>query len=139
MIICPLGGTCTEAETDDDAGKCSEICAALCLHRFHWTPPDLSLEWAVVPTDTVAVSPAIRRVFLGSGARWIRTGMRCASRTQLKVGFTFGSKLLPVLRSRSTIPAARLSTVPDSACCEPISVTDAVSFTWMKGSLVSSK
>ena len=38
------------------------------------------------------------------------TGMRCASRTQLKVGFTLGSRLGLVLRSRSAMPSAKLST-----------------------------
>jgi hypothetical protein len=41
-----------------------------------------------------------------AGRACTRTGMRCARRTQLKVGFTLGSRSALVERSRSAMPAA---------------------------------
>src|SRR3546814_4196369 len=43
-------------------------------------------------TSTVAVWPATSRTPLGTSSICTRTGMRCASRTQLKVGLTLGSR-----------------------------------------------
>src|SRR6516162_3060251 len=52
----------------------------------------------IFPIDTVAVRPATRRRSGGTSLSLIRTGMRCARRTQLKVGFTEANSSLLVLR-----------------------------------------
>ncbi|KAG1254306.1 hypothetical protein G6F65_017096 [Rhizopus arrhizus] len=52
----------------------------------------------LVWTVTVAVRPAISSTPLGTSSMLMRTGIRCASRTQSKAGVTFGSRLLPLLR-----------------------------------------
>ena len=46
-------------------------------------------------TSTVAVRPVTRRTPGGTWSRAIRTGTRCASRTQLKVGLTLARRSLP--------------------------------------------
>src|SRR6478735_8221360 len=50
------------------------------------------------PIKTVAVRPVTRRPSSGSSSSLIRTGTRCASRTQLNVGLTDASKSLLVPR-----------------------------------------
>jgi hypothetical protein len=69
----------------------------------------------------------------------IRTGTRCARRTQEKVGFTLASRSALVPRSLSAMPPAMLSTWPMIGAPPPISRASAGSPTWMRGSLVSSK
>ena len=64
-------------------------------------------------TSTVAVAPATSSLRAVRSSA-IRTGTRCASRTQLKVGLTFASRVAPELRSRSSMPAAMPSTLPRS-------------------------
>ena len=54
---------------------------------------------------TVAVRPGSSCTPGGNGSRWMRTGMRCASRTQLKVGLMLASRFSLALRSRSSIAA----------------------------------
>ena len=68
---------------------------------------------------TVAVWPDTRLMPGGSGSSAIRTGIRCARRTQEKVGFTFASRFSPALVSVSTIPPAMLSTWPDNKVFPP--------------------
>ena len=52
----------------------------------------------IFPIDTVAVRPATRRRSGGTSSSLIRTGMRWAKRTQLKVGLTEANSSLLVLR-----------------------------------------
>ena len=61
---------------------------------------------------TVAVRPGSRRIPGGNSSMAIRTGTRCASRTQLKVGLTLARRFGPAPRSRSLMPPAMLSTWP---------------------------
>ena len=58
----------------------------------------------IFPIDTVAVRPATRRRSGGTLSSLMRTGMRCARRTQLKVGLTEANSSLLVLRFWSSIP-----------------------------------
>src|SRR5260370_32621518 len=58
----------------------------------------------IFPIDTVAVRPATRRRSGGTLSSLMRTGMRCARRTQLKVGLTNANRSLLVLRFWSSIP-----------------------------------
>jgi hypothetical protein len=60
--------------------------------------------------STLAVRPMISLWSWGGVSSRTRTGMRCARRTQLNVGFTLASRLELALRSRSSMPAAMLST-----------------------------
>ena len=50
------------------------------------------------PSRIVAVLPAANWVPGGTCSSALRTGTRCASRTQLNVGFTLGSRLGPDAR-----------------------------------------
>jgi hypothetical protein len=63
---------------------------ATCLLRIY--------HQLIFPTDTVAVRPATRRRSGGTSSSLIRTGMRCAKRTQLKVGLTKANNSLLVVR-----------------------------------------
>ncbi len=47
----------------------------------------------ISPIDTVAVRPATREDSAGTLSSLMRTGMRCAKRTQLKVGLTEGQQI----------------------------------------------
>jgi peptide-methionine (S)-S-oxide reductase len=58
----------------------------------------------IFPIDTVAVRPATRRRSGGTLSSLMRTGMRCARRTQLKVGLTSANRSLLVLRFWSSMP-----------------------------------
>jgi hypothetical protein len=58
----------------------------------------------IFPIDTVAVRPATRRRSGGTLSSLMRTGMRCARRTQLKVGLTNANRSLLVLRFWSSMP-----------------------------------
>ena len=63
-------------------------------------------------TVTLAVIPALRWTSAGTWSRRMRTGMRCARRTQLKVGSTLASNWPSGVELRSVIPLLMLSTVP---------------------------
>src|SRR5262245_63032390 len=89
--------------------------------------------------ETVAVRPAINRISREVGSSLILTGIRCASRTQLKVGLTLASAVLLALRSRSSIPAAILSTLPCRVALIPMMWTSARLPPRLQGSFVSSK
>src|SRR5258708_16703198 len=52
------------------------------------SPKVLHLAGALSFISTVAVIPAERMMSGGPSSIWIRTGMRWASRTQVKIGFT---------------------------------------------------
>src|SRR5262249_35761163 len=52
----------------------------------------------IFPTETVAVRPATRSRSAGTSSSLIRTGIRWANRTQLKVGLTAANSWLLVLR-----------------------------------------
>jgi hypothetical protein len=73
--------------------------ALLCLpwHRRQKCPPGVH-HHLILPIDTVAVRPATRSRSGGTSSSLIRTGMRCARRTQLKVGLTKANSSLLVLR-----------------------------------------
>ena len=74
-----------------------------------------------------------RSPFTGICSSATRTGTRCASRTQLKVGFTLAGKFDPSPRSRSSIPVSMLSTWPWRTRDAPISRTLTGSPTWIRG------
>lgn len=55
---------------------------------------------------TVAVQPVSSVTLAGTSSRWMRTGTRCGSLTQLKVGLTLASMSPDAERSRSETAAA---------------------------------
>jgi hypothetical protein len=71
-------------------------------------------------TSTVAVCPGTRRRPGGTWSMTMRTGMRCARRTQVKDGLTLASCASPPARSRSSTPPAMLSTWPLISFATPI-------------------
>ncbi|MNP53070.1 hypothetical protein D3C76_1475070 [compost metagenome] len=83
--------------------------------------------------------PALSCTSSGSLSSLIRTGIRWARRTQLKVGSTLASNWVSGLALRSVMPRLMLCTVPDSGSPALISQTFTGAPTLMRGSLVSSK
>ncbi|MNE95588.1 hypothetical protein D3C80_1936920 [compost metagenome] len=61
----------------------------------------------------------------GTFSSLIRTGIRCARRTQLKVGSTFASNWLSGTALRSVMPLLMLSTRPSMTVSPLISTTRA--------------
>ena len=75
-----------------------------------------------LPMLTVAVRPAAGGSRAWNSSMAIRTGTRCASRTQLKVGSTLARRFGLGARSRSSMPPAMLSTWPRIVRSSPISL-----------------
>src|SRR6516165_7172295 len=61
---------------------------------------------------TVAVMPAARTTPSGTWSMWMRTGMRCAKRTQVKIGLTAASPCWSGWAFATLMPRAMLPTCP---------------------------
>src|SRR5215469_18783959 len=72
----------TEARADDDNAMALDACAGHGLFLFSRGGRARS------SISTVAVMPAERTTPGGTSSIWMRTGMRWASRTQVKMGLT---------------------------------------------------
>src|SRR5215467_2273827 len=76
--------------------RCNLIASYLTM-EIGLTPRHVSHHQLILPIDTVAVRPATRGRYGGTLSSLMRTGMRCARRTQLKVGLTKANSSLLVL------------------------------------------
>src|SRR5260370_9718950 len=71
--------------------------------------PHLADAPALSSISTMAVMPAERTMSGGTSSMWIRTGMRWASRTQGKIGFTVATPCLLRWGLETLLPRASLS------------------------------
>jgi hypothetical protein len=88
---------------------------------------------------TVHVMPDARCTSSGTSSNAMRTGTRCARRTQVKTGLTSARRFGLSGLSRSAIPLAMLSTCPFKSMRLDSKRTTARSPTFTAGILVSSK
>ena len=87
----------------------------------------------------VQVTPALKVKSLGTSSIEIRTGILWANLTQVNDGFTFAKSLLPKSLSLSVIPFAILSTCPFIIKSVPSGWIIALSPSFIRGILCSSK
>src|ERR1700754_4421571 len=90
-------------------------------------------------TETLQVNPATSDTSGGTCSILIRTGIRCASRTQVKIGSTFGRPCVLLAAFAALMPPVILSILPLIGAWKPSSVASTGSPTWMLASFVSSK
>ena len=60
-----------------------------------------------------------RSTHSGTSSMWMRTGIRCARRTQVKIGFTLARPCPLGWAFATLMPRAMLSTWPRTICCSP--------------------
>jgi len=82
-------------------------------------------------TETLQVIPATSGTSGGTCSILTRTGIRCASRTQVKIGSTFGRPWVLLAAFAALMPAVMLSIFPLIGDWKPSSAASTGSPTWM--------
>jgi len=89
-------------------------------------------------TETLQVIPAMSGTSCGTWSILIRTGMRCARRTQVNIGSTFGRPCVLLAAFAALMPPVMLSIQPLTGASYPSSIASTRSPTWTLASFVSS-